>query len=98
MIKIENYGFRGKAFNLIKSYITNRNQFVQFSNEKANLTSVKYGVPQGSVLGPLLFLLYINDIANATPNLVILSYMLMTQIYLWLETQENVCMKKQMKF
>ena len=56
------YGFRGKFNKLILSYLTNRQQFVVNSNGTSRQQVISYGVPQGSVLGPLFFLLYINDI------------------------------------
>ena len=52
------------VFKLLVSFISNRNQYVSYNSFKSQLNNIKYGVPQGSVLGPLLFLIFINDILN----------------------------------
>jgi ferritin-like metal-binding protein YciE len=64
--KLESYGVRGSTNKLIKSYLENRKQYTQVNAQKSKLKTIECGVPQGSVLGPLLFLIYFNDIQNCT--------------------------------
>ena len=70
--KLHHYGIRGPAHRWFSSYLSSRSQFVQCGSSKSDEAIVQLGVPQGSTLGPLLFIMYIDDMHRCTDlNLVL---------------------------
>ncbi len=67
--KLFAYGFRGNCHTWLSSYLHARMQYVEIDGHKSGLRLLATGVPQGSILGPLLFLFYINDLTNSSPDI-----------------------------
>ena len=70
MTKLQYYGLSYNALDLIESYLLNRFQLVKYKNTQSNLIEKNTGVPQCSILGPLFFSIYINDIVKTSTNLM----------------------------
>jgi hypothetical protein len=89
--KLAHYGIRGVSNEWFRSYLSNRNQFVVFNNVLSAKSKITTGVPQGSILGPLLFLLYINDICNSSQILHFILYADDTNIFYSSENINELC-------
>ena len=79
--KMEHYGIRGTALNWFTSYLSERQQYVSVNGNTSDQLEISCGVPQGSVLGPLLFLIYINDLPNVSKFLSFFLFADDTDIY-----------------
>ena len=79
LTKLNNYGIRGVAYTLIRSYLDNRQQLVSINQSQSNLKPIRVGVPQGSSLGPMFFLIYINDLHNSLESEPRLLYVLISK-------------------
>ena len=78
--KLKYYGIRGLSNDWFRNYLSDRKQFMEINNVTSSRTTITHGVPQGSTLGPLLFLIYINDLPHAT-QLNVLSFADDTTVY-----------------
>jgi hypothetical protein len=74
LCKLQHYGLQTRALSLIRSYLSNRKQFVETNNFKSETCRITTGVPQGSILGPFLFLVYLNDFKNASSKFKFINY------------------------
>ncbi len=72
--KLNYYGVKNVSLDLIESYLRHRYQYVQYNNYNSNMLEISTGIPQGSILGPLFFSIYINDIVNTSEIFSFLLY------------------------
>ena len=79
--KLEHYGIRRNAFDWFQLYLTGRSQYVTVNGHISNFLPITCGVPQGSVLGPLLFLISVNNLANVSKVLEFYLFADNTSIY-----------------
>ena len=88
--KLDHYRIRGVAYSWFKSYLTGRSQYVAVNDYTSDPLPIRCGVSQGSVLGPLLFLTYMNDLPNISKHLKLFLFTDDTSIYYMVDEQMKV--------
>ena len=81
LAKLDHYGVRGQTLELMRSYLDGRSQYVSYAASQSKRGPVECGVPQGSVLGPLFFLLYVNDMVKACGDLELILFADNTNVF-----------------
>ena len=95
--KLKYYELNDNAIKLLKKYLSDRDQYVQLGNFKSQYHNISYGIPQGSVMGPLLFNIVINDLPSATKNFDFVMYADDTTLVSTLETFGRTCNVKEIE-
>ena len=89
LTKLQYYGIPGSPLKLVKTYLTNRKQYVEIEDTKSKMLDISTGVPQGSILGPLLFIIYVNDFALSSEKFKFVMYADDTTLTSMMETFPN---------
>ena len=86
--KMNHIGIRGTVYNWFENYLYNRIQYDTVNGVNSDFSTLKCGVPQGNVLGPLLFLLYVNDVGNSVPDIPVKLYADDTNLFIYDKTTD----------
>ena len=92
LYKLNHYGIRGIALSWFQNYLSDRNQFVCVNGTNSGHLPIKCGVPQGSILGPLLFLVYVNDLASVSKHAATILFADDTNVIYTGKNYEDICM------
>ena len=91
LYKLYHYGFRGVSYNWFANYLSNRKQYVYYNSVQSSYENISCGVPQGSILGPLLFILYMNDICKTSKLLSFILFADDTTVYYSNKNNKTLC-------